>query len=414
MNPVSIFNSAARGTGLKDADGGSAREADDAGGTDAFARMLEPAAQPRSQAQPTTPPTQRDEAPSRREAAHKDEEGQPREGRGDAGENTEARRAEGQRGRAHAERDRGDNPHTDTAEAGPRGTEPEDGTEAADALWPPPGLGGFGLVLLAQTPPAATAGGEPAAALPAALPGGVVGATTLPSAPAAGPAALGAGPALALPATQGASAAIAQGEADQGLAALAANLAAGQPAAGEGAGDALQAGSVDGLDNPAFVLPNLPQTVARVHDSAPFTASPTPTPALQGEGFDDAVSTRVAWLADQKIGHAHIKITPNDLGPVEVRLQLDGDKVQASFSSAHADVRQALEQSLPRLREMLGQHGFQLTHSDVGSRQQGQQGGERPGTAVADGRSDPLGNEDSAVVVPARVLRARGLLDAYA
>lgn len=67
----------------------------------------------------------------------------------------------------------------------------------------------------------------------------------------------------------------------------------------------------------------------------------------------------MSWLADQKIGHAHIKVTPNEMGPVEVRLHLDGDKVNASFTAANADTRQALEQSLPRLREMLGQNGFQ-------------------------------------------------------
>ncbi len=87
---------------------------------------------------------------------------------------------------------------------------------------------------------------------------------------------------------------------------------------------------------------------------------------LGDDGFDQAIGARLGWLADQKIGHAHIRLSPDDMGPVDVRLQLNGDKVHASFSSPHVDVRQALESSLPRLRELLGEQGFQLAHADVG------------------------------------------------
>ncbi|MCW0417165.1 hypothetical protein NB689_002919 [Xanthomonas sacchari] len=92
-----------------------------------------------------------------------------------------------------------------------------------------------------------------------------------------------------------------------------------------------------------------------------------------------------------------------------------GDQVNASFSSNQADVRQALENSLPRLRDMLGQHGFQLGQADVGQQPQQQQanaqgtpqGGGRSGGELADDLSGSVG-------IPAVVLRQRGLLDAYA
>ena len=157
------------------------------------------------------------------------------------------------------------------------------------------------------------------------------------------------------------------------------------------------------------------RSLPRLADApAIFNASPTPTPDLQGDGFDEAIGTRLSWLAEQKIGHAHIKITPNDLGPVEVQLKLDGDRIHASFSAAHADVRQALEQSLPRLRDMLGEHGFQLAHADVGAQQQGQQGNAGASTAGIEGLADGGADDSTPVIVPASVLRARGLLDAYA
>lgn len=132
------------------------------------------------------------------------------------------------------------------------------------------------------------------------------------------------------------------------------------------------------------------------------------------KGFEDGFGSRIAWLADQKIGHAEIRVTPDHLGTIDVRLQLDGNRVNAEFNSAQAEVRHALESSLPRLRDMLGQQGLQLGHADVGQRQPGQQ------QAPANGQPGPLGGDgaDSASHAgwtPGPAVRAsRGLLDEYA
>ncbi|HIE5513973.1 TPA: flagellar hook-length control protein FliK [Stenotrophomonas maltophilia] len=148
--------------------------------------------------------------------------------------------------------------------------------------------------------------------------------------------------------------------------------------------------------------------------NAIFNGEPTPKPVLGDDGFDQAVGARLGWLADQKIGHAHIRLSPDDMGPVDVRLQLNGDKVHASFSSPHVDVRQALESSLPRLRELLGEQGFQLAHADVGHQAPGGDGnasGQASGGGIA-GDGEPSPGEAS--VSSAQLIRQRGLLDAYA
>lgn len=148
--------------------------------------------------------------------------------------------------------------------------------------------------------------------------------------------------------------------------------------------------------------------------NAIFNGEPTPKPVLGDDGFDQAIGARLGWLADQKIGHAHIRLSPDDMGPVDVRLQLNGDKVHASFSSPHVDVRQALESSLPRLRELLGEQGFQLAHADVGHQAPGGDGnasGQTGGGGMAgDGEPSP----GDASVSSAQLIRQRGLLDAYA
>lgn len=140
-------------------------------------------------------------------------------------------------------------------------------------------------------------------------------------------------------------------------------------------------------------------------------ATEAPGADLHGGRFDEDIGDAVRWMADQKIGHAHIKVTPNELGTVEIRLRLEGDRVHADFASPQADVRQALESSLPRLRDMLGQHGFQLAHADVGQ----QHAPPSQGTAPSHPGEDGPGPADTSADAPRTVrMTALGLLDAYA
>lgn len=152
-----------------------------------------------------------------------------------------------------------------------------------------------------------------------------------------------------------------------------------------------------------------PNGLARTATVNPLEA---PMPDLHNEQFDEAVGSRLTWMAEQKIGHAHIKITPSDLGTVEVRLRLDGDRVHADFSSAQPEVRQALENSLPKLRDMLGQQGFQLAQADVGHRQDSRPSPDAP-VASHTGGEDKSAASEALLPRPVRVT-AHGLLDAYA
>lgn len=137
---------------------------------------------------------------------------------------------------------------------------------------------------------------------------------------------------------------------------------------------------------------------------------PLPMPADPQTGFDDGFGSRIAWVAGQQLGHAEIRLNPEHVGPIDVRVRMDGDQVHTEFHSAHADVRQAIEASLPRLRELLGQHGFHLGQADVGQRDPGRQ----PRTRAAPGH-DEAGTVPAAPAATAALpRRSHGLLDAYA
>ncbi|KAB7771890.1 flagellar hook-length control protein FliK [Xanthomonas maliensis] len=423
MNPLSAFVTglnALASTGKKSSYSDPAPEQDP--GQDQFARMLQPGnngnqaapAPERASAKPAPKP-----APSDKQRSD-DDNGDESAGTGDAAARPRGQDSDSKPSPASKE----STTKESSAAAGSDKSKPktaasdgqdhaEDSTTPAAASWPPPGLGGFGMSLLAQAVPGGDALAAAAAALTAAT--ASTTATTATALPAETTPTAGAGAAPSLPALGALTPA-----ANAGAKGATPTLPTGEVQAATVMPlmtNALTASADDATaakapDAPAFVLPTTPTTaLARPQDAAPiFTASPTPTPELGSDGFDDAIGARLSWLADQKIGHAHIKLTPNEMGPVEVRLHLEGDKVNASFTAAQADTRQALEQSLPRLRELLGQSGFQLGQADVGQQQQGQTGGRNgsePGSGLVLEDSPPVG-------IPSVVLRQRGLLDAYA
>ncbi|MEN4952584.1 flagellar hook-length control protein FliK [Stenotrophomonas sp. TWI819] len=369
--------------------GASGSRPDASGGSDRreFDAMLKPgrdAARPEASSKPAG----RREAPAGKDAATPD-----------TGKDTAPRPG------SASSKDTAETPATTDTSAAPPATADKPVAEAADddAAWPPFGLAGLalnGLPVPVPVPVAPAPLGTATGAAPttAGLPT-LATATADTTAPAAGPLA------PAAPAASGIA-----------LPALAADAA---PADAvpllKTFTEALSAAASDGPDAPATPVLHALQSIVDAKPAAatPFTGSPTATPQLGAGDFDDAVGARVSWLADQKIGHAHIKITPNDLGPIDVRLHLDGDKVHATFTSAHADVRHALESSLPRLRDMLGEQGFQLGQADVGQQHTAQDGGRGEGTRTGTGDDgEPLMAETT--LSPSQLIRQRGLVDAYA
>ncbi len=123
---------------------------------------------------------------------------------------------------------------------------------------------------------------------------------------------------------------------------------------------------------------------------------------------------RVAWMIDHAIKSAEIHLDPPDLGPMRLHLKLEGDQVQLAIQAHHPQVRDALEQNLPRLREFLGGQGMNLVQVDISqhgfSGQQGQDHGAGSGTGEGLALSDG-GEVAEAVTRP--VVRGVGMIDTY-
>ena len=138
--------------------------------------------------------------------------------------------------------------------------------------------------------------------------------------------------------------------------------------------------TAEDFSNQAVISPTAaqPSTVSSASPTNPTVAT-TPTyhvaPSLNQSGWDQAISQRVVWMANQQLQNATITINPEHLGPIQVQVQIDNQQ-QASvqFISAQPEVRQALQNAIPVLSNMLEQSGIQLGHSDVSSQGSGSNG----------------------------------------
>lgn len=85
-------------------------------------------------------------------------------------------------------------------------------------------------------------------------------------------------------------------------------------------------------------------------------------------------SQKVVWLTanDQKI--AQLTLNPPQMGPIEISLNINKDTASAYFISPNAEVREAIETALPRLREMLAGVGIELGQTNVGAQSQQESG----------------------------------------
>jgi len=88
---------------------------------------------------------------------------------------------------------------------------------------------------------------------------------------------------------------------------------------------------------------------------------------LQNSAWAQDFNNHIVWMAKNDQQVAQINISPAQLGPVQITLNLNGDQASLSFASPHAEVRKAIEDAMPNLREMLSSTGISLGQSNVGA-----------------------------------------------
>ncbi|WP_131917566.1 flagellar hook-length control protein FliK [Chromatocurvus halotolerans] len=145
---------------------------------------------------------------------------------------------------------------------------------------------------------------------------------------------------------------------------------------------------------------------------------PQPAPLPQQE-FRATVSQtleQVAWMSREGVHQARLQLEPAHLGRVDIWLDLEAGEARLHLGAQQAQVREALEAVLPRLRDALAEQGMTLTDASVSHSGRddasGESGrGDRAGSS-AGFAEDAVAADEAAS--PLHDLSASGLLDIYA
>lgn len=153
--------------------------------------------------------------------------------------------------------------------------------------------------------------------------------------------------------------------------------------------------------------------------SAPSRTEATPHVAtpLQDREWAGEFGQKVVWMASNDRQLAQLTLNPPQLGPIEISLNISNDQATAAFVSPHAEVREAIENALPRLREMLAGAGIELGQAHVGAESFQQQADGRQATPRGDRAGTP-GIETESRLASESVRTANrsgsGLVDTFA
>ena len=185
---------------------------------------------------------------------------------------------------------------------------------------------------------------------------------------------------------------------------------------------AVQAGAVG-------AQPNAPLDNKAAHaaeQAAPAQATLAMPP--QAPTFAPALGHQIDVWMKGGVQHAEVQLSPQDLGPIRVKIEMDGAQTRVQMSADVQSTRDALQQAMPQLSEQLGQVGLSLSGGGVSDQSafqqsQAQAQAQAGGPGAGNGRSGhggPSGGghggvEDIAAASAARQMaQRRGLLDTYA
>jgi flagellar hook-length control protein FliK len=179
---------------------------------------------------------------------------------------------------------------------------------------------------------------------------------------------------------------------------------------------------------PWFAVADLPSAAKDPRDLAHADAAPTvgliaPTPAAptaplgapilvpaNPHAFAQELGQQVTWFVDQGVKQARIRLHPEELGSLDLKISVDHGRVDVVFQAQHPGAVSAVQQSLPQLAQMLAQHGLALGHTEVGHGQHDR--GDQSGQAGRGDRVSETGEiHDPGMVTP---LSQLGLVDAFA
>jgi flagellar hook-length control protein FliK len=131
--------------------------------------------------------------------------------------------------------------------------------------------------------------------------------------------------------------------------------------------------------------------------------------------WEDELGAHLTWMTQKGLETGSLRVSPEHLGPVEVNISVQNGDASVWFAANHPDTRAALEQALPRLREMFASQGMNLADSGVSRQslsQQGSRNQSRQGPSQGISGVSAIGASDGSSTASGQI--NLGLVDLYA
>ena len=125
--------------------------------------------------------------------------------------------------------------------------------------------------------------------------------------------------------------------------------------------------------------------------------------------WKDELGTQLTWMAVNGREAASLRLSPEHLGPLDIRISMKEGEASVYFGASNPDTRSALEQSLPRLRELFAASGLVL--GDAGVSRDAPRNSFKPSTQPGTTRS--VSDASSESPVKSVTLSRVGLIDTY-
>ena len=178
-------------------------------------------------------------------------------------------------------------------------------------------------------------------------------------------------------------------------------------------GDTRAANATEGLNSLTSSLAPSPAHLGAASHFSLHAQTGTNTAELKSSvgsaAWTDELGGQLTWMTQRGLESGSLRVSPEHLGPVEVKITVQNGDASVWFGASHPDTRAALEQALPRLQEMFASQGLTLTDSGVSRESPRQSRSMLPQSVAA---VSAVGSSD--VSVSAAVRLSVGLVDTYA
>jgi flagellar hook-length control protein FliK len=158
------------------------------------------------------------------------------------------------------------------------------------------------------------------------------------------------------------------------------------------------------------------QSVITASSLQPNTANNTIAVPVGSNAWPAEFSQKISWMSTQQSQIAELHLNPPDLGPMHVVISVSDNQATALFTSPHSEVRAAIENALPKLRESLADNGIMLGNATVSDQTPRDSGAGNFMNHRANNRAETVRTTESAPVTTPMVAARRhnGIVDTFA